>query len=105
VTTEFVIALYHPKPGRDEELEALVRAHTQLLRSRGLITSREAVLLRARGGALLEIFEWVSPAAVDEAHADEEVQHIWRRLADVAEFGQLASLEEAHLSFPHFTAV
>lgn len=105
MAAEIVIAVYHPRQGRNEELMALLRAHTQLLRSRGLITSREAVMMQAKDGSFLEIFEWASTAAVDEAHAAKDVGNIWKRLGEAAEFGQLSSLEEAHRSFPHFRPV
>ena len=66
-----VIVAYRPKPGKDNVLLAELRDHVHLLRSEGLATDRHPVLMRAKDGTVLEIFEWASPAAIEEAHGSE----------------------------------
>jgi quinol monooxygenase YgiN len=97
-----VIAQYRPKPGKDAELLDLVRGHAPALRGLGLATEREAVVLRAADGTLLEIFEWTSTDAVERAHHDPAVQALWARFEEVSAFGTLSELAEAKRPFPHF---
>ncbi len=99
---EIVIAVYHPKPGQEERIVALVARHVPLLRARGLATPRPAIAMRSAGGALLEVFEWVDAQAAGRAHADPEVSALWDEMGQVAEFRCLADLPEATRTFPHF---
>ena len=59
-----VIVAYRPKPGKADILLAEVRDHVHLLRSEGLATDRLATVMRAKDGAIIEVFEWASPAAI-----------------------------------------
>lgn len=97
-----VIALYRPKPGGAEGLLGEIRQHLPTLRRLGLATDRPAMLLRAKDGTFLEIFEWTSAEAVAQAHSHPEVQAMWGRFNQFAEYGTLGSLSEAADMFPHF---
>lgn len=99
---EIVIAMYRPHEGKDADLRALIREHIPTLRRLALITDRPAMLLQARNGTYLEIFEWKE---VRVAHDYPEVMRIWDAMELVADFVSLASLGEAPLSFPHFTPI
>ena len=100
-----VIASYRPKPGQAEALLGLVREHVPILREQQLATAREPLVLRAKDGTLLEIFEWVSPAAVEAAHGNQAVLALWERFGAACEFVSLASLPEAQAVFAHFEPV
>lgn len=100
---EVVIAIYRPKPNQAEELKRLVGRHLPTLRNLGLVTDREAVVLESSDGTLLEIFEWKSSEAAQEAHAAASVQELWNAMGDVADFATLADLPEATRQFPHFS--
>jgi hypothetical protein len=64
------------------------------------------MLLRARSdGTLLEIFEWTSAKAADEAHQHPAIRAMWNKLAKVADFVPLSAVEEAGKAFSHFEAV
>lgn len=105
-TLPTVIALYRPKPDLAAELLELVRGHVPLLRAAGLATGSEVLLLRSRqDGTLLEIFEWVSEDAPNQAHGHAEIGPYWERMAQVADFTTLGSLEEAGQPFSHFERV
>ena len=63
-----VIVAYRPKPGKEEELLAIVRSRVPTLRKEGLVTDRVPVLMRAKNGTLIEVSEWKSREAIDAAH-------------------------------------
>lgn len=100
-----VIAAFRPKPGREVDLLACVRDHLPILRAEGLATARPPIVLRAADGTLLEIFEWVSPAAIDAAHANPRVLALWERYAACCDYVTLADLAEAKQQFPSFALV
>ena len=103
---EAVIALYRPKPGGDDALRALVARHVAVLREQGLVTDRPVTWLRStQDGTWLEIFEWRSGEAAQQAHENASVQAIWGAMQEVAEFISLSALAEADRPFPHFLAV
>lgn len=104
--TETVIAAYRPKPGKDLVLRKLIREHRRRLREAHLITSRPSMVLRARSdGTLLEIFEWISAKAADEAHQHPSIRAMWNKLAQVADFVPLSAVQEASKAFSHFEAL
>jgi len=104
--TETVIAAYRPKPGKDLELHKLVRQHRRTLDEARLVTSRPTLLLRARSdGTVLEIFEWISPKAADEANQHPAIREIWNKVAKVADFVPLSAIQEADKAFSHFEAL
>ncbi|WP_164019812.1 hypothetical protein [Pyxidicoccus trucidator] len=100
-----VIAVYRPREGRQSELLELVREHVPALQKLGLATKRPALVMRAKDGSLVEIFEWVSAEAVEKAHHHPEVQMLWQGFEEVAEWSSLGSLEEAKTPFSHFDLV
>ena len=103
--TRIVIVAYRPKPGKQDILLAEVRDHVHLLRSEGLATDRLPVVLRARDGAIIEIFEWASPAAIEEAHSNPRVQAMWARFAQVCDYAPLNTLPESADLFAEFEPV
>ncbi|MCA0989284.1 hypothetical protein [Guptibacillus algicola] len=62
------IALYRPHPGKEDELLEIVKDHLPTLQRENLIKDRMPLHLQAIDGTILEIFEWKSVAAKDEAH-------------------------------------
>lgn len=100
-----VIAVFRPKPGMDADLLDCMRDHQPTLRAEGLVTDRPAYVMRAADGALLEVFEWTSQAAIDAAHANPRVHALWARYAACCDYGTLAGLPEAATMFPGFVPV
>jgi hypothetical protein len=82
-----------------------MRDHLPVLRAQALATDRPSTILRARDGTLIEIFEWVSQAAIDAAHANAEVGKLWARYEACCEYVTLADLPEAKEMFPGFEQV
>ena len=97
-----VICAYRPKPGKQNVLLAEVRDHHPLLRSEGLATDRPPMVMKAGDGTIIEIFEWASPAAIEEAHANSRVQAMWARFAEACDYVPLSALAEAAGPFAEF---
>jgi len=100
-----VMALFRPKPGMEAELLACMRDHLPVLRGQGLATDRPSVILRAADGTLVEIFEWVSHAAIEAAHANAVVGKLWARYSECCDYVTLGDLAEAKAMFPEFELV
>lgn len=100
-----VIVAYRPKPGQADVLLAELRDHVHVLRSEGLATDRPPLVMRARDGTLIEIFEWASPAAITQAHTNPRVQAMWGRFAACCDYTPLNALAEAGDLFAEFEPV
>ena len=100
-----VIVAYRPKPGKTDILLAEVRDHVHLLRSEGLATDRPSTVMRAKDGAIIEVFEWASPAAIEEAHGNPRIQAMWSRFAACCDTVPLNTLFESADLFAEFEPV
>lgn len=100
--TTCVIAVYRPKAGHVEQLNDIIRRHIATLREEGLITDRPTTALVAADDTIVEIFEWCSFEAVEQAHTNPRVEQIWKEIAEVAEITTLSTLAEANRPFSPF---
>ena len=98
-----VIVGYRPKPGKADALKALLKSHVQRLRAEGLATSRESIIIEAKDGTVLEVFEWKSKEAIESAHTNSIVQTMWKEYSEVCDYVPIASVEEAKQLFSEFT--
>ncbi|MEH7073284.1 antibiotic biosynthesis monooxygenase [Neobacillus drentensis] len=96
------MALYRPKPGKEEELKELLKIHIPTLREQELITSRELLTLQAEDGTIIEIAEWKSTEAIEKAHQSDAVMAVWDKIGSLAELTSLSTLAEAGHPFPNF---
>jgi hypothetical protein len=101
----FVIVAYRPKPDKHAELKQAIRDHLVVLRQEGLATDHPPLVLQAKDGTMLEIFEWKSPDAIQEAHANPAVLALWKRFQDSCDYVNLSALEESSQLFPSFIPV
>ena len=90
-----VIACYRPKPGKDAQLEALTLEHVSTLRGLGLATPRAPIVARSKDGTIVEMFEWTSQEAIENAHEQPEVVKMWQRYGEVCDYVKVADLPEA----------
>lgn len=104
-TTVVAMALYRPHPGKEEELQEIVKQHVPILREEGLITDYPPLLLKAKDGTLIEIFEWKCDEAKNQAHQNPKVQVLWKRMMEVAEMTHLSTLPESDRPFPNFKRI
>ncbi|HKZ77465.1 MAG TPA: hypothetical protein VJ124_04010 [Pyrinomonadaceae bacterium] len=101
----FVIVAYTPKAGKEQQLLAAVAKHLQVLHSEQLVTDRPAYVMRAGDGTIIEVFEWRSADAINQAHSNPAVQALWADFGAVCEYTPLDRLAEAHQMFAEFDAV
>jgi hypothetical protein len=97
------VACYMPKPRKGKELGELVRRHYPALKALGLATDRKPILMKAKNGMVVEVFEWASATAKRQAHADEVIRKIWTHMEAISENVPLSRLEEATEVFANFT--
>jgi quinol monooxygenase YgiN len=97
-----VIASFRPRSGQEAALLAVVREHVPTLQRLGLATTRASFVLRAADGTLIEVFEWVSGAAIDAAHRHPEVLAMWQRFEAACEYTSLKDLAEGQHPFAEF---
>ena len=95
------ICVYRPKPGKSEELQALLGEHHAVLHSLELATDF-VYRARAADGSWLELFERVFEDPSRSAYDIPAVMDIWGRMGEACDFKSLASLDEAQTSFAHF---
>jgi len=101
----FVICNYRPKPGKDKELLEIVKEHVPILRRLGLATDRTVHIMKAADGSIVEVFEWVSQKAIDDAHKNPEVLEMWKKFEAACTYENLSGLAEANHLFPDFEPV
>lgn len=100
-----VIAIYQPRKGFESQLMRLVKEHLPILRAEKLATDRDPIVMGSKEGAVLEIFEWRSAEAINEAHQNEAVRKLWIRFDEVCEFIKPVDVKEFQQMFPDFEAV
>jgi hypothetical protein len=79
---------YVPKPGKEDELLALVKRHEPALRKVGLVTAEPFKIWKAfdiRKGrvAFVEQFQWKDGRSSDVAHQTPEVMAVWEPMGPV----------------------
>jgi len=100
-----VIVAYHPKPGKEDEVLALVRSRVPNLLKEGLVTDREPVIMRSRDGTIIEVSEWKSREAIDAAHKNPNVLAMWNKFFAVCDCVPLNTLAEAQEMFAGFEPI
>lgn len=98
-----VIVGYQPKPGKEKELDALTRKHYDLLNEAGLVSARSPVIMKAKNGTVVEVFEWKSAAAIEQAHTHPVVLKLWEEYAVVCDYVPVGGLSEMGNLFSEFT--
>jgi quinol monooxygenase YgiN len=100
-----VIVAYRPKPGKEDEVLALVRSRVPNLRKEGLVTDRRPVIMRSRDGTVIEVSEWKSREAIDAAHKNPDVLAMWNKFFAVCDCVPLNTLVEAQEMFAGFEPI
>lgn len=101
----FAIVAYRPKAGMERALLAAVDKHLAVLTAEGLVTERPAYVMRGADGAVVEVFEWRSAAAIRAAHDNEAVKALWAEFAAACDYTPLSELPEARELFAEFEAI
>ncbi len=104
-TGRVVIVGYRPKPGCASTLRVLVRSHVPRLQALGLVTDRAPICMQAADGTIVEVFEWRSPEAIEQAHGDPDVQVMWGEFAEVCDYVPVGEIAEAAQLFSEFATL
>lgn len=100
-----VICAYRPKPGKEVDLLKIVNEHVPILRSLGLATDRVPQIMKAGNGTIVEVFEWVSSKAIEEAHKHPVVLEMWNKFNDCSDTVNLSDLDEAKHLYSDFEPI
>jgi hypothetical protein len=100
-----VIACYKSKPGKNEALKALMKTHLPRLKQEGLVTDRESIMMEATDGTIIEVFEWISEEAIQNAHTNPAVLQMWGEYGEVCDYVPVGSLAEAANLFSGFEPI
>jgi hypothetical protein len=99
---KIVIATYKPKEGKEKILDRLVRDHVKVLRNQGLATLRPPMIMKSGDGTVVEVFEWISKQAIEDAKNNKDVQEYWAKYKEVCEILPVSALIESNTSFSEF---
>jgi len=100
-----VIVAYRPKPGGEKELLEIVRDRVPTLRKEGLVTERVPVIMRAKDGTIIEVSEWKSHQAIEEAHQNPRVLAMWDKFFAVCDCEPQKTVAEAETMFAGFEPI
>lgn len=98
-----VIVGYKPLPGKESELEALMKTHLPILRREKLVTDRESIIVKSKNGTIIEVFEWISEEVMQNAHGNKTVLAMWQEYEKVCEYVPVATVPEAQALFSGFS--
>jgi len=100
-----VIVAYRPKPGQEKALLEIVRSRVPTLRKEDLVTERTPVIMRAKDGTIIEVSEWKSHQAIEEAHQNPRVLAMWDKFFAVCDCVPLKTVPEAETMFAGFEPI
>ena len=103
MTGRIVIVAYKPKAGKEEMLQNLMRKHYSVLKEQDLVTDRKSIMMQAKDGSIIEVFEWKSEDAIKAAHNNPEVLKMWEEYVEACDYLPLIKLEETTNMFAEFT--
>jgi hypothetical protein len=101
-----VLVVYKPRAGKEEALVTLVKAHHAELFAEKLVTERPPVIMKNKNNKIIEIFEWRSKEAIEQAHHNATVQRLWKSFSEVCEYEKAAAgVEEFNDLFAEFEPI
>jgi len=100
-----VICAYRPKPGKEDDLLEIVKEHVPILRGAGLATGRTPHIMKSGDGTIVEVFEWVSSKAIEEAHTNPVVLEMWNKFNICSDPVNLSDLYEAKHPYSDFQPI
>ena len=99
-----VIVAFRPKPGREDDLLALTRDHVPQLRRLGLVGDTPSLVMRAKDGCIVEVFDW-KDGAIEKAHDHPDILQMWDCYAAVCDYVPLKDLTETADMFAEFEPI
>jgi hypothetical protein len=97
-----VICAFKPKLGKQDELVKVVAKHWNVLKSLGLVTDREPYRMHATDGTIVEVFEWRSREAIEQAHQNPVVLALWAEFEAACDYIPIGAVPESAQMFCEF---
>jgi hypothetical protein len=97
-----VMACYKPKDGKAAGLKELMKTHLLRLKAEGLVTDRESIIMEAADGTIIDVFEWLSAEAIQNAHTNQAVLQMWGEYGEVCDYIPVDSVAESANLFSSF---
>jgi uncharacterized protein (DUF1684 family) len=79
-----------------------MKTHLPRLKQEGLVTDRASIMMEAKDGTIIEVFEWISEEAIQNAHTNPAVLQMWSEYGEVCDYIPVGSLAEAANLFSGF---
>jgi hypothetical protein len=79
-----------------------MKTHLSRLKQESLVTDRASIMMEATDGTILEVFEWISDEAIQNAHTNPAVLQMWGEYGEVCDYVPVGSLAEAANLFSGF---
>ena len=67
------------------------------------MTDRDSILMEAADGTIIEVFEWKSKSAIQQAHTNPAVLKLWEKFAEACDYIPVGQVEETTKLFSEFT--
>jgi hypothetical protein len=61
--------------------------------------------MRSKDSTLIEVFEWKSRQAIEDAHKNPEILKLWDRFNACCDYGKFKEVPELNEMFPNFEPV
>ena len=103
MNSRIVIVAYKPKPGMESELKALALNHYPKLKEQGLVTDRLPIIMQSQDGSVIEVFEWKSSDAIQQAHTNKVVGQMWIEFSQVCDYIPVGQLSESSDLFANYS--
>jgi len=100
-----VIAAFKPKPAMQQQLLAVVEKHWRILQAQSLVTDRPRYAMQSADGTVVEVFEWRSPEAIEQAHHNPAVLALWAEFEAACDYVPVCALPESQHPFSEFQAL
>jgi hypothetical protein len=97
-----VIVVYRPLPGKEGALQSVVAKHLGVLKTEKLVTDRAPIVMKAKDGSIVEVFEWRSAEAIAAAHTNPNVLALWDEFGAACEYEKPVNVAEFHNLFSEF---
>jgi hypothetical protein len=63
---------------------------------------RPPMIMKSADGTVVEVFEWISKQAIEDAKQNKDVQEYWAKYKEVCDIMPVSNLIEANTYFSEF---
>jgi len=99
------IMIFKPQKDKLGELIALLKQSRSTLLKFGKVTAREQILAMTIEESVIQILEWTSKEAEEEAAVHDEVRELWMQAERISEFQKPIEVREFNQMFPSFEVI